>query len=229
MGSFSKALNALHVVGPFDFGPALPSPAAVQLQHPCPTHCRTPPASGLSSSLSSSLPRLLPFAGPRPSSSPFFLARRACTGQCWPRRSRSGRRPVAARRAGRARPAGGSDSGGQARPAHPASRPARRPMSQAVENALRTGVLALSPAQGRRPAVRVRTHEVRGGSACGGSYTYPSYGQPADDACALGSGPRYMICVTLFCVARIARETRAILACQRVFLLAQRAKTCDKI
>ena len=29
-----------------------------------------------------------------------------------------------------------------------------------------------------------RAHEARGGSACGASYTYPSYGQPADDACA---------------------------------------------
>ena len=72
----------------------------------------------------------------------------------------------------------------------------------------------------------------------------------------LRSGPRYMICVTLFFHvaavarikkntdmreshakrvqkthghARIARVSRAILTCRCVFWLAQRAKTCDKI
>ena len=61
----------------------------------------------------------------------------------------------------------------------------------------------------------------------------------------IGSGLRYMICVTLFCTlresdmrelhakthrhARIACETHAILACPCVFWLAQRAKKCDKI
>ena len=60
---------------------------------------------------------------------------------------------------------------------------------------------------------------------------------------SLGSGPRYMICVTLFLHvvlvrkhrhARIAhvsraRVSRAFLACQCVFWQAQHAKKCDKI
>ena len=51
-----------------------------------------------------------------------------------------------------ARPAGGRDNGGrdQLPPAHPASRPARRPRSQAVENALRTCVRSAC-AYGRKP------------------------------------------------------------------------------
>ena len=60
---------------------------------------------------------------------------------------------------------------------------------------------------------------------------------------SIGSGPRYMICVTLFLHvvqvrkhrhARIAhvsraRVSRAFLACQCVFWQAQHAKKCDKI
>ena len=42
---------------------------------------------------------------------------------------------------------------------------------------------------------------------------------------SLGSGPRYMICVTLFCTL----SECAIPAWPCVFWLAQRAKTCDKI
>ena len=73
-------------------------------------------------------------------------------------------------------------------------------------------------------------------------------GIPNFPSCPVGSGPRYMICVTLFCTlresentrtcenctrnhghARIARVLRAILSCPCAFWLAQGAKTCDKI
>ena len=50
-----------------------------------------------------------------------------------------------------------------------------------------TGVcraLPSCPAWGRRQAAWGRMHEAGGGSACGASYTCPSYGQPEDDACA---------------------------------------------
>ena len=67
-----------------------------------------------------------------------------------------------------------------------------------MENALRTGVLGSAcaaapnvtgvsralPSTGPRPAVWGRTHEARGGAACGASYSHPSYGRPADVACA---------------------------------------------
>ena len=46
----------------------------------------------------------------------------------------------------------------------------------------------------------------------------------------VGSGPRYMICVTLFCVTRVRKHTdMRELHAKCVWFFAQRAKTCDKI
>ena len=163
------------------FSPALALPA-VPLPHPL-SDCQTPPAS-------------------RPSPLPRTVARRACTGQSgpeepWP--SRSDHRPVthgAPARSAEADVTVGNVTSppGVLRPVRPVQH-----RSQAIENALLTGVNAVSlgvtaptgidralTARGRRPAVWGRTHEACGSSACGASYTHLSYGQPhnADNACA---------------------------------------------
>ena len=84
------------------FSPALASPAA-----PLPRTLTDAAGFRLSLLLSPSLSRLLPSAGPRPSSSLVFLVRRACTGLPRPRPSPFGRRPIATRRGGRTGPARG--------------------------------------------------------------------------------------------------------------------------
>ena len=83
-------------LAPSTFSPALASPAA-----PLPHTLSDAAGFRLSLLLSSSLSRLLPSAGPWPSSSPFFLVRRACPG-LGPARSDAGRSPHGAP----ARPAG---------------------------------------------------------------------------------------------------------------------------
>ena len=81
------------------------------------------------------------------------------------------------------------------------------PSAQDVVNALRTGVLRDACAYGHKPRspstgppadgeVSYPRYARPGGSACGASYAYPSYGQPADDA-------RTRVCLDARCDAAL--------------------------